>query len=47
MKKYEFKSAAFRAIHESALALFRAGAIDKKEMARFDKRALVTKKKSR
>jgi putative transcriptional regulator len=39
--KRKFKSDAFEAIHESACALLRAGAIDKMTMRNFDSACLV------
>jgi putative transcriptional regulator len=39
--KREFKSDAFEAIHESASALLRVGAIDKTTMRNFDRASLV------
>jgi len=38
--KHKFKSDAFEAIHSSASALFRVGAIDKATMREFDERCL-------
>jgi putative transcriptional regulator len=40
-QKLKFKSDAFEAIHSSASAMYRVGAIDKTTMQRFDKSCLV------
>jgi putative transcriptional regulator len=42
MKKKIFKSDAFEAIHSSAAALLKVGAIDKSTMRNFDERCLST-----